>query len=328
MALSAELIDRHIATRTAELANKAGYSYRSKWPAHLFHHAPLEAASAILSSGELKSRNATRHLKLRDVAAPGVIDTRTDAHDSARLYFRPRTPTQFNIEGIRKPDECKYGGDTHAPTLYMFIFDARPILLSPHTKFTDKNAQIASPADDEDYFERIPFEKVYHEGSFQGDASILQHRCAEVLAQSPLTLDPCLKWVYCRSIAERETLLATLHWQARRKWSDRILVSDDLRVFEKTYAFVGDVRLGSEGVSVRFNPRRDLAPVDLRVGIWQNETVPVLNWQHPEWRLVPPAPDVRWLFGADLVEGFYRVRIWIEGHLAYDAELAFGDPVF
>lgn len=328
MALSAETVDAHIAARSAELLNKPGYAYRSKWPQHLFHHAPLERATAILMSGELQSRNATRHLNLRDVAAPGVIDSRTDAHDYARLYFRPRTPTQFNIEGIRKDHECKYGRDAHAPLLYMFVFDARSVLTHPETKFTDRNAQSTAPADNEAAFAAIPFDKVFHEGLFGGDVSILQHRCAEVLAKPPMPLGPSLKWVCCRSVAEKETLLATLHWQVRKQWADRIVVSDALKVFEKAYAFVGDVRLGAEGLSVRFNPRRDLAAVDLRVGLWHNDEVEVIKWHHTAWNLAPPSPHNHWIFKAELEEGFYRARIWIEGHLAYDAELDFGDPVF
>jgi hypothetical protein len=58
-----------------------------------------------------------------DIAGAVVIQNRDRAHQFARLYFRPRTPTQFHIEGIRKSGDY-YMGYTHAPTLVMLIFDS------------------------------------------------------------------------------------------------------------------------------------------------------------------------------------------------------------
>lgn len=143
----------------------------------------------------MRSRSDPRNLRKKDVAAGGVIDNRNYAHSLVRLYFRPRTPTQYHIEGIRKDGEFKYGESTHAPVLVMFVLDARRVLTRKGVEFGDRNMQLASacPGDTLEYFENIPFNKVYHEGNTGGDVSISQHRCAEVLVQSPLPLKECLQ---------------------------------------------------------------------------------------------------------------------------------------
>jgi hypothetical protein len=186
MALSAVFVEDHIVKWEAELT-KPWYPYRTKWPSRLFHHAPIENAVALLKDGNLRSRGDFGNSLPKDVAAASVISVRDHAHNFARLYFRPRTPTQWHIEGIRKAGECSYGDASHAPILVMFVFDARQVLSSVGVKFCDRNMQLGSadPNDSEVYFSTIPFEKVFHEGGTGGDRSITEHRCAEVLAESP-----------------------------------------------------------------------------------------------------------------------------------------------
>jgi hypothetical protein len=236
MALSAEFIDRHIAQWEDWCRRQQAYLHRVRWPSRLFHHSPIENAATILTSGVLRSRADPENCRPLDVAGAGVIEAREDAHNSVRFYFRPRTPTQFHIEGIRKAGECKYGDASHAAVLVMLIFQARAILSDPLVRFTDRNAQQSAAVygTEEAEFAAIPFDKVYHEGGIASDQSITSHRCAEVHATSPISLDGTLEAVCCRSNAERETLLFMLGGNAA-KWADKILVSDDLRVFQRDF---------------------------------------------------------------------------------------------
>jgi hypothetical protein len=146
---------------------KPWYAYRANWPSRLFHHAPIENAVLLLKDGNLRSRKDDKNARASDVAAAAVLASREDAHDFARLYFRPLTPTQWHIEGIRKSTECSYGEASHAPILIMFVFSARSVLQSPGVKFSDRNMQISGvqPSDTEIYFSNIPFDKVFHVGS-------------------------------------------------------------------------------------------------------------------------------------------------------------------
>jgi ssDNA thymidine ADP-ribosyltransferase, DarT len=212
MALTAVFVDAHIAHWQQQLSSPY-YPHRKHWPTRLYHHAPLENALAILREGVLRSRNDTSNSHPRDVAAPGVIEATTSAHDFVRLYFRPKTPTQYHIEGIRKSsDFTTYAENAHAPVLIMFGLESRMVLSHPNVQFSDKNMQLTSAqtGDTEAFFAGIPFDKVFHEGNIGGDRSLIDARCAEVLSKSPLVLEDCLREIYFRSEPERDTLLYAL----------------------------------------------------------------------------------------------------------------------
>jgi ssDNA thymidine ADP-ribosyltransferase, DarT len=327
MALSAAFIEAHIA-KWEQALTSPWRPYRSKWPSRLFHHAPIQNAAQILLDGNLRSRVDPENQRNRDVAAPGVIDARDHAHNSARLYFRPRTPTQYHIEGIRKPGECQYGDDTHAPVLVMMVFTARSILAIPTIKFCDRNMQLgnAEPGDSEEYFSNIPFDRVFHEGSTGGDRTIIEHRCAEVLATSPLLLVGHLQWIYCRTAAERETLLHMLG-DRQSEWSERILISDDLLVFERKHVFVESVSMSPEGIIFQLSPRADLKNVAVKVRAWDREGKQVIDFSNSDLAARPPAPSTsnRWRVAATLPNGTYLAQIDLEGHLAFQGNLIVGD---
>ena len=326
MALSELFAAAHIQHWQARL-DQPTYNHRRYWPGCLYHHAPLENAASILAAGVLRSRNDPANPRPRDVAAREVNAARVHAHDRVRLYFRPRTPTQYNIEGIRKPGECKFGEETHAPVLVMLILNAQQIMTMPTTQFCDRNMQSpgAAPGDSEAYFAAIPFDKVYHEGPTGRDESIRSHRCAEVLPTSPLNLDRCLKAIIFRSEPERDTLLNLLGAQ-RNRWVGRCYVSDTLKVFEKRYSFVQEIGLTSEGVIFALNPRDDRRGVKLSIQIWNGSGQFMVSFDHADIAATPP--QGRWIYKRAFADGLYHVRVKIEDHPAYDAYVPLGAALF
>lgn len=325
MALSDAAAAAHIQHWQAEL-NKPWYNHRRYWPDCLFHHSPLENVVAILSSGMLRSRNDPANARQRDVAAREVNAARAHAHDRVRLYFRPKTPTQYHIEGVRKPGECRFGEETHAPVLIMLILDAQRILTMPDTQFCDRNMQSgnAAPSDSEEYFAVIPFDKVYHEGP-HNDELITSHRCAEVLPMSPLDLGHTLRAIYLRSEPERDTLLNLLG-EHRARWAERCYVSDALKVFEKRHSFVQEIGLTREGVVFTLNPRADRRGVKISIQLWDALGQFVSRFDNPDLAAAPAAG--RWIYHQEMPDGLYRIRVEIEAHLAYDAYLPLGPALF
>lgn len=327
MALSNELVQAHIERWERTLAG-GYYPHRKGWPNRLFHHAPLENAVSILTSGYLRSRNDPENARARDVAAQEVLAVRAAAHDSVRLYFRPKTPTQYHIEGIRKPGECHFGEATHCPVLVLLALDARTILTMPDVQFSAQNMQIVGTptGDTEEFFGAIPFEKVFHEGPTGGDDTIRSHRCAEVLTPTPLDLNECLREIYVRSEPERETLLYLLG-RERERWGDRCYVSDGLKVFDKKFAFVQEVGLTPEGVTFVLNPREDRRPIAIHIEVWdaaENKVIDFLNDAHA----AKPTNAQRWIFKRPLTNGVYRVLVRLEGQLAHHANIVLGDTLF
>jgi hypothetical protein len=327
MALSARFVEDHIAKWEGELT-KPWYPYRRNWPSRLFHHAPIENAVGLLKDGNLRSRSDPANGWKKDVAAASVISARAHAHNFARLYFRPRTPTQWHIEGIRKAGECSYGDESHAPVLVMFVFDARKVLSKEGIKFCDRNMQLgtADPNESETYFSTIPFNKVFHVGGTGGDRTIIEHRCAEVLAESPLPLSSTLQWIYCRTTAERDTLCDMLGSDAS-KWSKKIVVSDDLLVFERKFVFVEYVGLSDDRLIFELNPRADQKPISVKITATDAKGKVVINFLNSEMTAHPSPAIKRWRITTQLGRGTYRVQINLEGHLAYRANVVNGDQL-
>jgi ssDNA thymidine ADP-ribosyltransferase, DarT len=327
MALTAAFVDAHIGSWESSL-DKSYRSYRKHWPRHLFHHAPLENAIQILTDGHVRSRNDPQNGRSKDVAGAGVISNITDTHDWARLYFRPRTPTQYYIEGIRKQNECQYGSDAHAPVLVMFVLDAKKVLMHDGVHFSDRNMQRGDRqyGCTEEFFSCIPFEKVYHEGGLGGDNTIIAHRCAEVFSRTPLPLDSLLRGIWFRSEPERDTLLYKMG-ATSKKWASACHVSEELKVFDKNFTFVKDISLTSEGVVFELNSRSDLATVDVKINVFAVNNVQKINFHHGSHPTVGDHGK-RWIYRYPIAEGSYLVRVHLESQLAYENVISLASSLF
>ncbi|WP_298972324.1 DarT ssDNA thymidine ADP-ribosyltransferase family protein [uncultured Roseobacter sp.] len=327
MALSDEFVDQHIAQWSIQLGS--GFrAYRKHWPSWLFHHAPMETALAIIRDGNLRARDDPQREQLQDVAAGGVIDNRQEAHGRVRLYFRPRNPTQFHIEGVRKNADCTYGPNAHAPVLVMFVLDAKRVLARPDVLFSDQNMQNnwAQTGCDEAFFSNIPFGKVFHEGGIADDYSIIAHRCAEVLPASPLPLADVLSGIWFRSEPERDTFLFKLGSQGER-WQSLCSVSDELKVFDKRFPFVADIDLSREGVSFRLNHRHDLQNVSLAIQAYNEQNELRVDFRNDDFKTYNQSGG-RWIHRVELEPSNYLVRLQLENHPAYEARIRLDDSLF
>lgn len=72
----------------------------SQWKGSIYHFSHIDNAVKIIKNRKIQSRKTAE--KESDSAGKGVIDLRHDAHDYARFYFRPHTPTQFYNEFLGK----------------------------------------------------------------------------------------------------------------------------------------------------------------------------------------------------------------------------------
>ena len=68
-----------------------------------------------------------------------------------------------------------------------------------------------------------------------------------------LSLAPSLRFIACRSIAERQTLLHLLPADLRRQWLPRIKLGE-LGLFERKWTYVEEVVTVDDQVIFRFNP--------------------------------------------------------------------------
>jgi hypothetical protein len=314
VALSRAVIQRHIAEWEPKL-RVTFYSHRRHWPSRLFRHEPLENILPILNSGSLLSRNQAGEdgAIINDIAPADIINANVLSHQYVRLYFRPKTPTQFHIEGIREAVDFFMG--KHAPVLYMMVFDAEKILTTPGVRFSDGNMQGHPNVYEGDAgFGLLDFENIYHEGAVPLDdrAAVTRARCAEVLCPSPLLLPPYLQAVICRSAAERQLLLHELgpHFEGK----ERVRVFNEAGVFNADYVFVESVDLASDGLHVQFHAARRGSPtgeVEIRLRRLDRPAPPV------RWHKLGLEFWKKWHFTHNIPDGHYLIEITIRNCLAY-----------
>jgi hypothetical protein len=327
MPISQALASQHIAQQGARLAT-TNRPYRTHWPERLFRHEPLQNIVPILRSGLLLSRlqaeQAENGIPL-DIAPQEIIGQSDAAKTAVRLYFRPRNPTQWNIEGIREPQNFYLG--KHAPLLYMMLFDAASVLTSGGVCFSDGNMQGCMPNvyNDDAGFSQLDFLNIYHDSFFEPHQrdEIIRARCSEVLTPSPLTLNDKLEAVLCRSPAERQTLLYELG--ANFQHTGRIRVANEAGIFFGDYTYVETVDVARDGVHVKFHsPRRGQAVGSVHVRAH--------SFNNPQNSRVWDVPVVdfarEWHFQTHLPDDHYVIMMHVRGCLAYKAMAAISDMPF
>ena len=228
---------------------------REWWPRFVYHYTDINNAISILNAGVLYSRAKAqaRGLMVNENANPDIIAGTNPEHlDFVRLYFRPRTPTQYVNEGIRPPGQRDRG---HCPVPVFFLFDLVQIVGRKDARFSA--GTLASykhgHSDKRDYFVRtIPWRDVYGDGPLRSDAA-KKARAAEVVIPGGIPLGVELRAIYCRSPGERVTLIDGLADSVRAAWTNRIGIGYAGLFFER-HPYVVNVS-GREGrqIVVEFN---------------------------------------------------------------------------
>lgn len=232
---------------------------RRIWPRYGYRFDHVTAAASILKNGRLYSREKCLELGLlkHDAANPGIISQTTHAHRFVRLYFGPRTPTQYQNEGIRPKAALRSEG-AHCPVPVFLLFDLPELLSMRGVSFTNGNlargeCQLGHTAV---FLSDLPFDQIYHRGSIADPAQARQitfHRNAEILVEDELDLR-LLRHVVCRTGPERDTLLTLLDDEAE-SWKPIIrLEKSNENYFERKGAFVTDVRFDGRALAIRWKP--------------------------------------------------------------------------
>ncbi len=272
-------IERHIAIWSQRLGH-LGW-----WPQFVYHFTDVRNAVRILQSGSLYSRAEAMRLGVMQVdnaSSEVVSQTRSERLKFVRLYFRPRTPTQFRNEGIRPRGQQEL--DAHCPMPVYFCFDALTTLAGDDTLVSNGNMASAhvSYSGDRDFFLNIPFAHVFHEGAIRqtdDKAEIIFRRNAEVLVPDRLSLEPGLKHIVCRSTAERQTLLQLLPVQFRQRWAPLVHVTEQ-GLFYRYWTYIEQVVAVDDAVVFRFNPdSRTPGPFEVSFSYREHGQGPERSWR-------------------------------------------------
>lgn len=122
----------------------------SEWKGSIYHFSHIDNAVEIIKNRKIQSRN--KAVKNSDSAGKGVIDLRHDAHDFARFYFRPHTPTQFYNEFLGKDqtdkffDKARNLGFPKCPIPIFFKFSLKEVLFKNENKCCVSNGNMQKNA--------------------------------------------------------------------------------------------------------------------------------------------------------------------------------------
>ncbi|MDQ1349754.1 MAG: hypothetical protein QG657_55 [Acidobacteriota bacterium] len=292
------------------------------WPRYLFHFTELSNVINILTGGALLSRELLKEKKISsiDIASPHIIEhTPQEWKNYVRLYFRPKTPTQYRNEGIRSKNEMTL--DAHCPIPVMLVFDAFKVLVLESTYISNGNlcAQGVEVDNSVDFYLKLPFEFIYHDKGFSRlneaeQNKIKFHRHAEVLIRDSLGLS-FLEFICCRSNAEYQTLIHRLPENVQGKWSGKIRIDQKAFLFFCEWVYIKEVKLSSERIIFEFN-QRPSASFSARLEIEECQTNKQYLWE--EKNFCPPGIKEFDLSTMKHPE-CYKVSFFLDEHLAFQA---------
>ena len=283
---------QRIVAKLDDLLRRYKRDARSWWPNFVFHYGALENAISILESGTLYSRveAISRGLLSTDSASVSVLASTSDAHKSyARLYLRPKTPTQYSNEGIRPRDALVH--DAHCPVPVFLLFDSRDVLTRASTGFSRGSLAGFSPGRvgiKASFFEKLPFNEIYHNSWLEEDEKreIIASRHAEVIVPGQLDLEP-LRFIWCRSEAEKETLLSLFSEMQRNQWANKVFHGKKYDLFFSRWSYVDRVALGETSARFSFNRNTHTpGPFDLEVSVEDHHTGKTLRLRKEDFRAV------------------------------------------
>lgn len=301
-------------------------SDHSWWPQYVYFFTDLRNAVSILEKDCLLSRDQAesfRVIKVNGASQEIISQTIEERRKFVRLYYRPRTPTQYRCEGIR-PRNDRWQ-EAHCPVPVFFLFDAYEVMSQHNAQYSDGN--MASPyaryGPKEKDFNRIQFKKVFHHGRYDPtvEGNIKFHRHAELLIPEKLVLQDYLKYIACRSHAERQSLIYLLPPPLQKQWRKLIRIGDS-SMFERKWAYVNTVETDHQKLTFYFNTNSQHAG--------QFEATIFLCFPSGEKRRIKETIDAKRPFTIKLEEAAEEVEVefWLDDALAYHNKLLVSDVPF
>jgi hypothetical protein len=309
-----EDIRQHIRDWRGKLGNL------SWWPLYIYHFTDVQNAAKIISDGIVYCRAEAllRNSMIVDNASPEIIAQTNSEHlNYVRLYFRPKTPTQYHNEGIRPQGERGLGA--HCPVPIFFCFDALELLSLDQVEFSDGNmaSSKAVHSNSQEFFRSIPFNYVFHSGAFPPEFrdEIIFRRHAEVLVPKKLGFTH-LKFIACRSAAERQTLLHLLPDDIAQNFKDKVRLGMQ-GFFERKWTHVEEVVVVNHEITFRLNPNSQIpGPFNVKIEYCEQGKRTPQIWEK-KFDKIGPSLSTR-----------LPNATWGEIKLFLDDALAFSDIIF
>lgn len=288
-------------------------------PKFVYHFTDMENAKNILKLGHVYSRKKAIELGIMTVdnACGDVIDYTKDVWKTyARFYFRPKTPTQYVNEGIRSKENINL--NAHCPVPIFFLFDSKEMLTRDDSLFSFGNLAVKNEAFYKSSdFKRMPFEYIYHEGSYdnfnQGFIKVNRH--AELIIPDECSLRS-LKAIVCRSAGEKETFLNLLDNKTRNKYKGKVFIDNRNDFYNGLWTYVEKANLTKETVILSINKGTYNRNPIFKAHLIIRELSTNINYT---WADESYEPKQSHQFSLENLKDptSYEVKFYLDEHLAY-----------
>lgn len=209
---------------------KETYKFQGLW-----HFTDFTNLESIFSAGELSSRKMCNdnNVAFLDGANHDVINRATEfVHSCTRFYYRPKTPTLYDNEGIKPLD---YLEEVHIPRPVYLIF-SEELIYDKDTMFSNGNATNSPIDNTAEFFGSMDWDSIFHSSWFYPEERdyIVNKRHAELLSEKPVSLTYLSKIIF-RSNADLQ--------QAIRIWGeDNRYIVDESCFSDKSNLLITDWR--------------------------------------------------------------------------------------
>jgi len=236
------------------------------WSEYLYHFSDAHNIASILSDGIIYSRrDALQMNKMKnDNASEVVIDhTAFITKGFAKLYFRPKTPTQYHNEGYKPIASRDVEMNASCPVPVFLLMDINAVLNMSDAYFVEKglagNGHPFRHGIEE--FERLDFYKIYHDGGYDKEtqADIKEYRQSEVVREGGIPVEPYLKCIVCRSSAEKDMLMFLLKSYSLdlyEKYKNKIMYRPKINCFFYNGVFVESVQWSGDSICFKLSDPR------------------------------------------------------------------------
>ena len=209
-------------------------SQHSRWGGSIYHFSHIENAVEIIKNRKIQSRN---NANILGDAAGNVVHLRNDAHNYARFYLRPHTPTQFYNEFLGKNTNDGYKnnktdtwvswyerarslGFPKCPIPIFFRFSIKEVLFKSNNNtccISDGNMQTSSTSFGslDTMIDKFGFEDLFYTpeqyATKEDYNRYRDYSQQEFLVQNELTFDDFIDFeIVCQSEEDRKLLISLI----------------------------------------------------------------------------------------------------------------------
>lgn len=201
----------------------------SEWKGSIYHFSHIDNAVEIIKNRKIQSRNKAN---IKGDAAGNVVHRKGDAHNYARFYFRPQTPTQFYNEFLGKNttdgyethgnwiswyDKARGLGFPKCPIPIFFRFSIKEVLFKYENKCCVSNGNMQADSTQfnsiEKMLDKFNFDYLYSNMSYdkEHNRKYMNYSQQEFLVKDELSFSNIFEFeIICPSEADRTLLINLL----------------------------------------------------------------------------------------------------------------------